>query len=158
MAERGRNPFTQSARGARLLSALQLPLFLSWPPNGYGVITTTGRTTGKPRRRCVRVVRAGDHAYLVAIKGAHVGWLRNLLVTPRVDLRIRGGRFTGRARVLDDVPGRSAARDIYCGAPSYFEYLECLMWRTGRPTRQAIDGLHGEWFDHGVVVVIDLDT
>jgi hypothetical protein len=36
----------RSARDGRLLSALMLPFFMLRPPAGYGVITTTGRTTG----------------------------------------------------------------------------------------------------------------
>lgn len=32
------------------------------------------------------------------------------------------------------------------------------MWRTDRPTRREIDRLHGEWFDHGVPVAVDLTT
>jgi hypothetical protein len=33
---------------------------------GHGVLTTTGRKTGKPRRKCVRVIRRGDRGSLVA--------------------------------------------------------------------------------------------
>ena len=47
------------ARHGQILSAIMLPLLLLSPPNGYGVITTTGRRTGKQRRKCVRVIRRG---------------------------------------------------------------------------------------------------
>jgi deazaflavin-dependent oxidoreductase (nitroreductase family) len=62
---------------------MQLPLFLLRPPAGYGVLTTTGRRTGKTRRRCVRAIKRGDRVYLVAIKGSRTGWLRNVLASPR---------------------------------------------------------------------------
>lgn len=157
MPERVRNPFTQSTSGARILSALQLPYFLIRPPDGYGVLTTTGRTTRKRRRRCVRIVRLGDRAYVVAIKGSRTGWLRNLRATPEVRVRLRGGTFHGRARELTEPTERAAARHAYCDTLSpYFEYLEHMMWRTGRPTRHEIDRLHGKWFDGGVPVAIDL--
>jgi hypothetical protein len=51
------NPFTRwPQRGGKALSTLQLPFFLLHPPAGFGVLTTTGRRTGKPRRKCVRVI------------------------------------------------------------------------------------------------------
>ena len=70
--ERKRNPFTKSAGGGRALSAMMLPFFTVWPPRGFGVLTTTGRRTGKTRRKCVRVVRLGDRAYLVMLGPALV--------------------------------------------------------------------------------------
>lgn len=68
--ERQHNPFINSAAGGRALSALQLPFFALRPPKGFGVLTTTGRKTGKTRRKCIRAIRRGDEAYIVAIKGA----------------------------------------------------------------------------------------
>ena len=67
MSSRARtgNPLTSSPLGGRLLSASQLPWFTALPPRNYGILTTTGRKTGKRRRRCIRAVRAGDLVYLV---------------------------------------------------------------------------------------------
>jgi hypothetical protein len=50
----------RTGRDGRVLSALMLPLVWLRPPAGMGVITTTGRKTGKPRRKCVRVIQRGD--------------------------------------------------------------------------------------------------
>ena len=47
VAERKRNPFIQSPTGGRALSALMLPRFMLRPPAGFGVLTMTGRKTGK---------------------------------------------------------------------------------------------------------------
>jgi hypothetical protein len=58
--ERKLNPFINTPAGGRALSAMQLPFFLVRLPSGYGVLTTTGRKTGKVRRRCVRAIRRGD--------------------------------------------------------------------------------------------------
>jgi deazaflavin-dependent oxidoreductase (nitroreductase family) len=88
-AERKHNPFVNSPAGGRALSALQLPLFLTRPPKGYGVLTATGRKTGKVRRRCVRGIRDGDVVYVVAIKGK-TQWARNALANPVVRLDYQG--------------------------------------------------------------------
>jgi deazaflavin-dependent oxidoreductase (nitroreductase family) len=149
------NPLTSSPLGGRLLSASQLPWFTALPPRNYGVLTTTGRKTGKRRRRCVRAVRSGELVYLVAIKGGRTGWVQNALSNPQVGLRIRGGRFEGIAREPreDEI---EAARAAYCEAVGWFEYLEFTMWRTGRPRAAAIRQLHREWFEQGVPLVIKL--
>lgn len=156
-AGRRRNPFVSSARGGRILSAVQLPLFLLRPPAGYGVLTTIGRRTHKQRRRCVRVVPSGDKAYLVAIKGARTtGWLKNLRANPAVLLRLPSGRFAGRARELQGEAERRQARDVYCGRVGAFDYLAYAQWRPGMPNRRRIAELLHDWFDHGTVVVLEL--
>jgi len=154
--ERTHNPFVKSKTGGRILSAFQLPLFVVRPPAGYGVLTTTGRQSGKTRRRCVRAVRRGDKAYIVAIKGTRTGWLRNVRANPNVRLRIRGGTLSGTARELLDASQRQAAMDAYCKAVSPFEHLEYRMWRSGRPTRSKIEELHRTWFERGTPLIVDL--
>jgi deazaflavin-dependent oxidoreductase (nitroreductase family) len=150
------NPLTSSATGGRILSASQLPWFIVRPPRNYGVLTTTGRRTGRRRRRCVRAVRSGELVYLVAIKGGKTGWVRNALANPQVGMRIRGGSFSGRARRPQEHE-LDAARDAYCETVGWFEYLEYTMWRTGRPRTEAIRELHREWFAQGIPLVIELD-
>ncbi len=59
---------------------MQLPWFTLLPPRGYGVLSTTGRNSGKKRRKCVRVIRSGDKAYLVSLRGPYGAWLRNVRV------------------------------------------------------------------------------
>lgn len=152
---RTRNPFTASATGGRILSALQLPLFAIRPPRSYGILTTTGRKTGKTRRRCVRAVRSGDVAYLVAIKGGRTGWVNNALANPQVRLRLRGGNFAGVAREPQG-PEIEVARTAYCEPVDLFEYAEFTMWRTGRPSPDAIRQLHREWFDQGIPLIVEL--
>lgn len=62
-AGRTHNPFIRSARGGRVLGARPLPVFLAHTPRGVGILTTTGRRTGKSRRKCLRAVRHGDKVY-----------------------------------------------------------------------------------------------
>lgn len=154
-----RNPLTASALGGRILSASQLPLFLLHPPRLYGVLTTTGRKSGKRRRRCIRAARVGDTAYVVAIKGRKSFWLRNAEAHPEVTLRIRGGTFTGTARPVESGSEREAARTAYCDPPpGPFERAEYSMWRQGRSTPEKIRELHRHWFDTGVPLAIDLEA
>jgi hypothetical protein len=58
----------RSAKHGQILSAAMLPFVRALPWGGYGVITTTGRTTGRARPKCVRVIRKGDKAYLVQLR------------------------------------------------------------------------------------------
>lgn len=157
VVERKRNPFVGSASGGRALSALMLPFFLVRPPVGYGVLTTTGRKSGRARRRCVRALRVGDHAYLVAIGGQGAAWVKNIHAEPSVRLRIRGGTFAGRARELYDGSERERARWAYCGTVNPFDYDACLMHRPGRPTRAKIEQLHHSWFANGLALVVEIE-
>ena len=155
-ADRSRNPFLRSATGGRVLSALMLPHFTLMPPAGFGVLTTTGRRTGKTRRKCIRAIRRGDRAYIVSIRPT--AWLKNVQANPRVMLRVRGGTFTGVVRELRSADERKQAAEAYCGTVNAFDFAECRMWRKGRPTRAKIVDLHRTWFDHGFPLVVDLDA
>jgi deazaflavin-dependent oxidoreductase (nitroreductase family) len=138
----------------RILSALMLPWFALLPPSGFGVITTTGRRTGKTRRKCVRAIRRGDRAYVVSIRPT--AWLRNIQADPNVRLRIRGGTFAGVARELRDSAERQAAARAYCETINPVDYLECTLHRGGRPTRDQIGDLHRSWFEMGIPLVVEL--
>jgi deazaflavin-dependent oxidoreductase (nitroreductase family) len=155
-AERRFNPLVRSLQGARVLSALELPFFIAFPPAGFGVITTTGRRTGKRRRKCVRAIRHGNKAYIVAIGGAEAAWLKNIRAKPSVRLRIRGGRIPGVARELRDPAERQEAIEAYCETINLADYAECAVHRRGRPTRSKISELHRAWFEGGIPLVVDL--
>lgn len=166
LLERKANPFTRSTNGARALSAMMLPFFLLRPPTGFGVLTTTGRRTGKARRRCVHVIRKGDKAYLVMLRpsrravevGGFSAWTLNIRADPRVRLRIRGGTFAGRAREMDDQAQMEAMSHQYCDTVNPFDYMECLFHRKGLPTRSKIKELHRSWIENGVPIEIDLQS
>lgn len=163
--ERERNPFTKSSGGGRVLSAMMLPFFLAMPPHGFGVLTTKGRRTGKTRRKCVRVVRDGDKAYLVMLGPALLGrtapestagWLWNIRADPNVRLRIRGGTFAGMAHEIEDQAERQRAKEVYCSAVHRFDYVECDFHTGWRPTRDKVERMHRHWFDTGVPLAVDL--
>jgi len=150
-------PSVFTHRSGRMLSAAQLPFFQLRPPRDYGVLTTTGRKSGKRRSRCIRVVRRGDRAFLVAIKGAGVTlWAKNLLASPEVKLRLRDGRFTGRAREPRPEE-RAEARDAYSADVHWFERGEWRIWRDDEFTPEKSRELHRPWFDAGTPFVVELD-
>ena len=154
----------RSARDGRLLSALMLPGVLAWPGSGYGVITTTGRKTGKPRRKCIRVIRRGNKAYIVQLRppelamtrpSAVSAWVWNIRSNPNVKLRIRGGTFAGVARELKEPAELAEAREALCETVNLFDYGECALHLRGLPTRSKIKELHRYWFDTGIPLVVD---
>jgi deazaflavin-dependent oxidoreductase (nitroreductase family) len=156
VAERHGNKLVQTHKGGRLLSAAMLPWFTFLPPKGCGVLTTTGRRTGKARRRCVRAIRRGNRVFVVAIGGEHSRWVMNLRANPNVRLRIRGGTYEGIARELRDADERSEVKAAFCEEVNPFDYLENRAHRRGRPTREKIIELHRAWFEGGTPLVIEL--
>lgn len=156
----------RSASDGRVLSALMLPFFLVRPPSGYAVLTTTGRKTGKTRRKCLRVIRRGNKAYLVSLRlpgqamqrpSAVAAWVWNIRGEPRVRLRIRGGSFAGVARELSEPVELEQARRALTETVDLFDYGECTLHLRGLPTRAKIRKLHAYWFDTGVPLVIELE-
>jgi deazaflavin-dependent oxidoreductase (nitroreductase family) len=155
----------RSARGGRVLSALMLPFFMARPPSGFGVITTTGRKTGKTRRKCIRITRRGNKAYIVQLRPpelaisrptAAAAWVWNIRANPNVRLRIRGGTFEGVARELKDLAEVEQAREAICETVNLFDYGECDVHLRGLPTRAKIKELHRYWFDTGIPLVVEL--
>ncbi len=89
--------------------------------------------------------------------GPYAAWLKNVKSNPRVRLRIRGGTFEGRARVITDPTERARATEVFCDTVTPFDRLEYPMHRGGRPTKDAIRDLHHHWCSIGAPVVVELD-
>lgn len=151
-----RNPLTTTFGGSRVLNAFQVPWFLLFPPRGFGVLTTTGRVTGKRRRKCVRAIRDGDRYFLVSLTGSRAAWFRNLTADPRVRLRAAGGTVDGIARQITDPAELETGRRVYAETVNRFDRLEYRMHRTGPPTEAGIRELHATWYAHGTPVAIDV--
>lgn len=159
------NPFTRwPQRGGKALSALQLPFFMLHAPAGFGVLTTTGRRTGKLRRKCVRVIVDDSIAYLVMLGPVMLGvpkdqaishWLRNIRANPVVRLRVSAGTITGTAREISEAAELAAARRTYTRTVNAFDSWEYRFHTGERPTRDKIQRLHEHWFDTGVPVAIN---
>ncbi|MFD5177848.1 nitroreductase family deazaflavin-dependent oxidoreductase [Nocardia sp. NPDC058379] len=154
-------------RDGKLLSAGMLPWFRLRVPRGYGILTTTGRKTGLPRPKCVRVMRAGDRAYLVQLMPPQVtldrpravnAWLRNVRADPRVTLELRDGTHHGTAREITDPAELEVARALLCDTVVPVDVGECALHLRGLPSRAKIRALHEYWFRTGRAVAIDLAT
>ena len=150
------NPLTTKRTGGRILNALQLPFFMLRPPRGYAVLMTTGRKTGKRRRKCVRAIRDGDKVYLVSLPGRYSAWFRNIQAQPQVKLRMRGGTFDGVAREITEPEEREHARRIYCETITLFDRLSYLNHRTGRPTAERIRQMFDRWLTVCTPLVVEL--
>lgn len=88
----------------------------------YGYLTTTGRTSGKPREIEIWFGLDGDTIYLMAGGRESSHWVRNVMAEPRVTMRIAGRTIAGRARVLEpDTPEDTRARHLLMAKyePSY---------------------------------------
>jgi deazaflavin-dependent oxidoreductase (nitroreductase family) len=91
------------------------------------LLTTTGRGSGRSRTVPLIFAADGDRSILVASKGGapeHPHWYRNLAANPKVEVQIKGDRFTATARTV-----QGAERDR-CWAlatrvwPNYDEYVK----------------------------------
>lgn len=81
-------PRTYQLGPARRALNRLMTVLLGWgvgPASSY-LLTTTGRTTGRPRTTPVTLVETEGQRWLVAPYG-QVGWVRNVRATPEVSLR-----------------------------------------------------------------------
>jgi deazaflavin-dependent oxidoreductase (nitroreductase family) len=68
------------------------------------LLTTKGRTSGKPRTTPLIYEQDGDRFVIVASKGGapeHPGWFRNLQKDPNVELQVLDKVFPARARTAE---------------------------------------------------------
>jgi deazaflavin-dependent oxidoreductase (nitroreductase family) len=155
----------RSARDGRVLSALMLPLLWPHAPAGFAVLTTTGRKSGKTRRKCVRAIRRGDRVYIVALRPPELAierptavsaWVWNIRANPTARIHIGLRTHSGTAREIDDPIELERAREVICETLNAGEYVECALHLRGVPTRDKIKALHRYWFDTGIPIVVEL--
>jgi hypothetical protein len=143
----------RSSRDGRVLSALMLPLIAIRPPAGYAILTTTGRKSGKKRRKCIRAIRRGDKAFIVQLRPPALAIERpDAVVRLRLGLRT----YAGVARAIEDPGEIEQAREAICETVHLTDYDECALHMRGFPTREKIRALHRYWFDTGIPLVVEL--
>ncbi len=156
----------RSARDGARLSTIMLPLFRIRTPNGYGLLTTIGRRTGKQRVKCVRAVRGGSQVFIVQLRPPEVAideatavaaWVKNIRARPSVKLRLGRRHHPATVREPVDVSELAEARLAFVEAVHLFDYGECSVHLRGWPTRRKIRDLHAYWFDTGVPLIAELD-
>jgi deazaflavin-dependent oxidoreductase (nitroreductase family) len=106
----------------------------------YCYLTTTGRRSGRPHEIEIWFALAGRTVYLLSGGRDASDWVRNLLATPAVTVRIAGDRFPGAARVVEAPHEDALARGLLVEkyAPGY-------------------DGDLTEWRDTALPIAVDLD-
>lgn len=65
-------------------------------------ITTTGRRTGNPHQIEIWFGRMGWTIYMLSGGGQRSDWVRNILATPAVQVRIGDRTFPGQGRLVED--------------------------------------------------------
>lgn len=65
-------------------------------------LTTTGRITGNPHRIEIWFVLADQTVFLMAGDRDRSDWVRNLMITPDVELELGGRKRATRARVVEE--------------------------------------------------------
>jgi|SRR5215467_8815734 len=78
----------------------------------YLYLTTTGRRTGRPREIEIWFTQRAGRYYLVAEHRERAQWVQNLLVTPRVGVRVGRRAFTAQGRVVDAKAEPELARAV----------------------------------------------
>jgi deazaflavin-dependent oxidoreductase (nitroreductase family) len=103
-------------------------------------LTTTGRVTGKPHQIEIWFGLKDDKLYLLSGGRDRSDWVKNLLKTPSVTVRIAKHTFKATARVVTDKDEEMMAR--YLLAEKYQE------WEDGKKL--------SEWARTALPVAIDL--
>ena len=73
-------------------------------------LTTRGRVTGDPHEIEIWFAASGSTIYMLSGGGERSDWVKNLIVTPKVQVRIGACRFAGRARLVEDPDEEARAR------------------------------------------------
>jgi deazaflavin-dependent oxidoreductase (nitroreductase family) len=76
----------------------------------YCYLTTRGRRTGRPHEIEIWFALEAEGLYLISGGGRRSDWVKNLIHDPRVDVRIGGSVFPGRAGIVADDDGEARKR------------------------------------------------
>jgi deazaflavin-dependent oxidoreductase (nitroreductase family) len=156
-----------SARHGQILSALMLPDYRLGTPSGHAVLTTTGRKTGKERRKVIRAIRQNDRVYLVQLRPPKPAietplmisaWVLNIRADPRVRLKLGRRTYAAVMREIDTPAELARAREIFCEPVHLVDYGESVLHLKGMPSHRKIRDLHRYWFDTGVPLVAELQS
>jgi len=107
----------------------------------YCYLTTTGRVSGNPHEVEIWFGINNHTLYLLSEGREKSDWVKNLLKTPAVTVRIMKKKFNGMARLVTDGQEETMARKML--ATKYQQ------WRVGQK--------FSHWAQTALVVGIDLD-
>ena len=115
------------------------PILPSRAREEYCYLTTTGRVSGRPHEIEIWFGLQNNTLYLLA-GDEHSDWVKNLLKTPAVTVRIANHTFAGMARLVKNKEEETIAR--YLLAEKYQE------WEDGKTL--------SEWARTALPIAIDL--
>jgi len=81
----------------------------------YCYLTTIGRVSGKPHEIEIWFGVLDGKLYLLSGGSGDSDWVKNLMKTPQVTVRIAKHTFTGRARTLNDQKEDAPVRKLLDG-------------------------------------------
>jgi deazaflavin-dependent oxidoreductase (nitroreductase family) len=106
-------------------------------------LTTTGRVSGQPRTIEIWFALHGQTLYMLAGEGRDAGWVKNLLRTPAVSVRIGKAQFTGSARVVEQADEDALARRCVVGKYQPHESEDLSLWgKTALPVAVELTSDH----------------
>ncbi len=124
-------------------------------PPGYGLLETTGRKTGKPRRTPVGNGLVARQFWIVAEHGQKAGYVRNIVGNPRVRLKLRDGLrarwYTGTANLLSDDDPRERQRPV----PMHCALIVGAKPKTGLSLQQTLGRADRQGVINAVTVHVD---
>jgi deazaflavin-dependent oxidoreductase (nitroreductase family) len=151
------NPFSQSKWFHRMGHVMLTPTWRVFPtPKGLGLVTTTGRKSGKRRARAMRVVVDGERAYASSILGDRADWVHNVRANSAVKIKLGGTTYYAVARPIVDAAERAAAAEVYRPVAGWYDYVDYASFVWGLPTRSSVLKVHDLWFEKGTPVVFEL--
>ena len=112
---------------------------------GFLYLTTTGRTSGKPREIEIWYVERDARYYLISELRERAQWVRNLVREPRVSVAVEDRSFEARARVLDEARDAARLRAVRADFDRHYDWSDGLVVelaperrpRQGRPRARA---------------------
>src|SRR5262245_18539770 len=152
------NPFALKKSFHRMGNRTVAPVLRLFPaPTGLGIVTVTGRKSGKAYTRPMRVVVDGDRGYAQALLGSRADWVHNVRTNPAVQIKLGGKTYQATAREIVDADERARARAIYHPVVGWYDYFDYVTYLWGIPTKSKLLRQHDEWFDEGTPVVFELE-
>ena len=107
--------------GSTPLASFAMAVDPSLASESYCYLTTTGRVSGEPREIEIWFGLEASTLYMLSGGRERSNWVRNLMRTPAVRVRIGDHEFEGVARIVEDGDEDATARRLLLDkyAPGY---------------------------------------
>ena len=103
------------------------------------LLTTTGRKSGLQRVTPLQFEEVNGRYLIGSARGVHADWVRNIMVDPRVSLRVGSRQFNGHAEVSTDVKTLTAFMELRLDR--HPRMMRAILQRSGLPDEPTRDDL-----------------